>query len=367
MWIYSSSYWEIFDIGVLCVIAVLMDKLESAKYKVEFDETKDESTEPLMIDNLMPNDSQLKENYPSEIDNYSKAGVFEAHSPSVAISEIIQTEETSSKLISFSNETLFTEETAAPSASEGNGDNKSGNKKEFLIALLDEMDFSSETANELPKEAILETASDEKAIGSELLVSTEFLESNETEIFEKQILKKDDERVFGSENMTVEAAVIAQTAENEADGEKSSAIFDEQYSLQVVPNLKKYDEETNKCQILTAKASSNHLAAEKKTAKENSTTVLHEQCYLIVTDVPIPEQYDEKTSEYRILPVVNALVGEKADGEKLPTFFDEKYSLQGVPILEIYDETTFECQILTAEPSINAPAAEDKADEEKSS
>ncbi|GBN96934.1 hypothetical protein AVEN_144396-1 [Araneus ventricosus] len=106
----------------------------------------------------------------------NKAGVFEAHSPSVAISEIIQTEETSSKLISFSNETLFSEETAAPSASEGNGDNRSGNKKEFLIALLDEMDFSSETANELPKEAILETASDEKAISSELLVSTEFLD-----------------------------------------------------------------------------------------------------------------------------------------------------------------------------------------------
>ncbi|GBN44155.1 hypothetical protein AVEN_24942-1 [Araneus ventricosus] len=95
MWIYCSSYWEIFDIGVLCVIAVLTDKLQSTKKKIEPDETKDVFTEHLMIDILMPNYVQLTENFSSKIDNYISAGVFEEHSPSVVTSEIIQTEETS--------------------------------------------------------------------------------------------------------------------------------------------------------------------------------------------------------------------------------------------------------------------------------
>ncbi|GBO25513.1 hypothetical protein AVEN_141668-1 [Araneus ventricosus] len=209
-----------------------MDKLQSAKKKIELDEIKDVFTEPLMIDILMPNYVQLTENFSSEIDNYINAGVFEEHSHSVATSEIIHTEETSH-----------------------------------------------------------------------------------------------------------------------------------------VPIPEKYDEKTNKCQILTAEASNNHLAAENKATEEKSTTLLHEQCYLIMTDVPIPEKNDEKTSENQILPieaVVNAPATEnKVDAEKSSTFFDEKCYLQGVQILQIYDETNFECQILTEEPAVNAPAAEDKTDDEK--
>ncbi|GBN02862.1 hypothetical protein AVEN_52542-1 [Araneus ventricosus] len=219
-----------------------------------------------MIDILMPNDVQFTENFSSEIDNSIDAGVFEEHSSSVMTSEIIQTEETAPKLIPFSNETLFSEETAAPSTSKGNGDNKSGNKDELLVAFLDEMNFSSEMANELPTVVVLETASDAKAIGSELLVSTEILDSKEIEIFEKQTLKNDDERAFGSENITVETAVIAQTAGNEADGEKSSTFFDEKCSLQDAPILEKYDEKT-------IESAFNHLAAENIAAEGKSITL----------------------------------------------------------------------------------------------
>ncbi|GBL95687.1 hypothetical protein AVEN_649-1 [Araneus ventricosus] len=321
---------EIFDIGVLCVIAVLLDKLESAKNKIELDEPKDESTEL-----LMPNYVRFAENFSSEIDNSFDAGVFEEHSTGVATSEIIQTEETAPKLISFSNETLFSEETAAPSTSEGNRDNKSGNKDEFLIALLDELDK---------------------------WISHQKWQTNypKTQFWKQQ---NDNEKAFGTENITVEATAIAQTAKNEADCEKSPTFLDEKCSLQNARILKKYDEKTTECQILTAEAVVNHIAAENIAAEEISTTLLHEQCYLMIIDVPVPEKYDEKTSEYQILPVeaiVNILVGDKSS-----TFFDGKCSLQGVPLLEVYNETNFECEILTEEPAVNGPSVDVKANDEK--
>ncbi|GBO17102.1 hypothetical protein AVEN_130977-1 [Araneus ventricosus] len=87
--------------------------------------------------------------------------------------------------------------------------NKIGNKEAFLIAILDEMYFSSEMANELPRDVALETASDAKD--------------------------------FGGENITVQAAVIVQNAENGADGEKSSTFLDEKCFLQDNTNYGKIE------------------------------------------------------------------------------------------------------------------------------
>ncbi|GBO08669.1 hypothetical protein AVEN_35332-1, partial [Araneus ventricosus] len=187
----------------------------------------------------MPNNDQFTENLSSETDN--DADEFEENAPCVSASKIFHTKETAPDLISFSDETLFSEEAVTPSVSDETRDNKNGNNLEFLFALLDGIDFSSETPNELPKEAVLEAASDEAATGSERLVSTEMFDPKEIEVPGEQILRNDDEKPFENENLILEADVNIPTAENTAADVKSSAFLDEQCHLQEVPILEKYD------------------------------------------------------------------------------------------------------------------------------
>ncbi|GBN02861.1 hypothetical protein AVEN_52541-1 [Araneus ventricosus] len=104
-----------------------------------------------------------------------------------------------------------------------------------------------------------------------------------------------------------------------------------------------------------------------KQMKKNRLHSFNEQHSL--QDVPVFEKYVEKTIECQILPVeaaVNVPAAEnKADRERTSTYLDEKCSLPDASVLEKYDGKTIECQILIAE-AVNTPAAENKADDIKS-
>ncbi|GBM54652.1 hypothetical protein AVEN_139473-1 [Araneus ventricosus] len=85
----------------------------------------------------------------------------------------------------------------------------------------------------------------------------------------------------------------------------------------------------------------------------------------------ILEIYDETSFECQILteePAINApAVEDKADEENSSPFLDEQCCLHDEPVPEKYDEKTIECQILPAEPAVNASGARNKADGEKTS